>query len=352
MRTSSTRRHGLALVATTALAALAVTGCQAASPSASPGASGGTSAPGDAAAFPSAPLTITVPSGPGGGLDQLGRSVQLALTQSGLVTDNIQVFNNPGAGSMLGMNEFIREAKGDQHQLLAVSAVLLGAEKTSDIDVTLEGDTTPIAALASEYLTIVTRADSTYKTIKDFVDALKADPKSVHVVGSVAGSLEQVLMGLLAQSEGIDPSAITYVPYENASEQVTALLSGDADISVMGISEILSQLQDGSVVPLVVSSPERLEGIDAPTFGEAGLDKELAMANWRGIVGPPGLTDDQRDQVVELVAKMKDTDQWTEILKAKSWADTFIGGAEFGEYLNTESDRIGAALAGLGLIKG
>jgi putative tricarboxylic transport membrane protein len=250
------------------------------------------------------------------------------------------------------MNQFIREEAGDQYQLLAVSAVLLGAEKTSDIDVTLEGDTTPIAALASEYLTIVTRADSKYKTIKDFVAALKTDPKSVNVVGSVAGSLEQVLMGLLAQSEGIDPAAITYVPYENASEQVTALLSGDADISVMGISEILSQLQDGSVIPLVVSSPERLEGIDAPTFGEAGLSQELAMANWRGIVGPPGLTDQQRDQVVDLISKMKDTDEWKEILVSKSWANTFIGGAEFGQYMNTESERIGKALQGLGLIQG
>jgi len=302
--------------------------------------------------YPSKPLTITVPSGPGGGLDQLGRSVQLALTQSGLVKDNIQVFNNPGAGSMLGLNQFVREEKGDPYQLLAVSAVLLGAEKTADIDVTLEGDTTPVAELASEYLTIVTKKGSRFTTIQDFVDALKSDPASVKVVGSVAGSLEQVLMGLLAQSEGIDPSAITYVPYENASEQVTALLSGDADISVMGISEILSQIQDGSVVPLVVSSPERLDGIDAPTFGEAGLDEDLSMANWRGVVAPPGITDEQRDQIVDLISKMRETDQWREILTSKSWADTFKGGAEFGEYMNTESDRIGTALTGLGLVDG
>ncbi|PJJ65580.1 Bug family tripartite tricarboxylate transporter substrate binding protein [Compostimonas suwonensis] len=306
----------------------------------------------DADAFPSEPFTITVPSGPGGGLDQLGRSVQLALTQSGLVKDNIQVFNNPGAGSMLGLNQFVREEEGDPYQLLAVSAVLLGAEKTSDIDVTLEGDTTPIAELASEYLTIAVPKDSPYKTISDLVDALKKDPSGVNIVGSVAGSLEQVLIGLLAQSEDIDPTEITYVPYENASEQVTALLSGDADVSVMGISEILSQLQDGSVVPLVVSSPERIEGIDAPTFGEAGLSEDLAMANWRGIVAPPGITDEQRDQVVDLISQMRETDEWQEILTAKSWADTFKGGTEFGDYMNAESKRIGDALKGLGLIDG
>jgi len=334
-----TRRLRLAgATALVAVSALALSACQSGGPA------------GDDAEFPSEPFTITVPSGPGGGLDQLGRSVQLALTQSGLVSGNIQVFNNPGAGSMLGLNQFVREEEGDPYQLLAVSAVLLGAEKTSDIEVTLEGDTTPIAELASEYLTIVTRSDSDIQTIQDLVDDLKDDPKSVNIVGSVAGSLEQVLIGLLAQSEGIDPAEINYVPYENASEQVTALLSGDADVSVMGISEILSQLQDGSVVPLVVSSPERLEGVDAPTFGEAGLDEDLAMANWRGIVGPPGLTDEQRDQVVDLISQMRETDEWQEVLESKSWADTFKGGAEFGEYMNSESDRIGTALKGLGLV--
>lgn len=342
MSITRTRRFRGGVIAVLA-AAVALTGCQATT--------GGDAGAADAK-FPSKPFTITVPSGPGGGLDQLGRSVQLALTQSGLVTQNIQVFNNPGAGSMLGLNQFVREAKGDEYQLLAVSAVLLGAEKTSDIQVTLEGDTTPIASLASEYLTIVTRPDSGIKTINDLVKKLKDDPGKVNIVGSVAGSLEQVLIGLLAQSQDIDPADINYVPYENASEQVTALLSGDADVSVMGVSEILSQLQDGSAIPLVVSSPERLEGVDAPTFEEAGLPADLAMANWRGIVGPPGLSDEQRDQVVALIEKMKATDEWQKILTAKSWADTFIGGADFGDYMNSESTRIGDAMKGLGLIDG
>jgi len=328
------------VIAMATASALALSACQAGN------AGGGESD------FPSKPFTITVPSGPGGGLDQLGRSVQLALTQSGLVEGNIQVFNNPGAGSMLGLNQFVREEEGDPYQLIAVSAVILGAEKTSDIKVTVEGDTTPIAELASEYLTIVARSDSPYKTINDLVDALKDDPKKVNIVGSVAGSLEQVLIGLLAQSEGIDPGDINYVPYENASEQVTALLSGDADVSVMGISEILPQIQDGSVKALVVSSPDKIEGIDAPTFGEAGLDEDLAVANWRGIVGPPGISDEDRDKLVELLDKMRQTDEWAKILEAKSWADTFKGGEEFGEFLNSESDRIGGALKGLGLLDG
>jgi putative tricarboxylic transport membrane protein len=232
---------------------------------------------------------------------------------------------------MLALNQFVTQNKNkdDPYQLAAVSAVTLGAEKTSDIKVTVEGDTTPLAALASEYLTIVTKADSKYQTMQDLVDALKADPKSVNIVGSVSGSLEQVLMALLAQSLGVNPADVKYVPYENASEQVTAVLSGDADVSVMGISEILPQIQEGSVKPLVVSSPERIDGYDAPTFAEAGLSADLSMANWRALVGPKGISTEDRDKVVGLLEQMTKTDEWQQILKSKQWADTFKGGDEF-----------------------
>ncbi len=327
-----------ALAATAAIASvIALSACQ--SPA----------APESAADYPSKPLTITVPAAPGGGYDQLGRSVQQALMTSGLVDGNIQVFNNPGAGGMLGLNEFVQDENGDPYQLLSMGVVLLGAEKTSDLDVTVEGDTTPIAQLASSYLTIVVRADSKFKTINDLADQLAKDPGSVSIAGSVTGSLEQILMGLLAESVGADPTAIKYVAYENASEQTTSLLSGDADVSVTGISETQAQLDDGSVRALVVTSEERVDGVDAPTFAEAGLDESLVMANWRGVVAPAGITDEQRQAIVDLITKMRATDEWQDMLTTHLWSDTFKSGDEFATFVNSESDRIGKALTSLGL---
>jgi len=301
------------------------------------------------AAYPAKPLTITVPAAPGGGYDQLGRSVQQALTTSGLVSGNIQVFNNPGAGGMLGLNQFVEDETGDPYQLLSMGVVLLGAEKTSDLDVTVESDTTPIAQLASSYLTIVVRADSDITSINELADRLADDPGSVSIAGSVTGSLEQILMGLLAESVGADPTAIKYVAYENASEQTTSLLSGDADVSVTGISETQAQLDDGSVRALVVTSDERVDGVDAPTFAEAGLSDDLVMANWRGVVAPSGITDAQRDQIVDLIQRMRETDEWKELLESHLWSDTFLAGDEFAAFVDSESERIGGALESLGL---
>jgi len=319
------------------LAALVVlSGCQAANDD-------------DLADYPARPLTMVVPAAPGGGYDQLGRSVQQALMTSGLVEGNIQVFNNPGAGGMLGFNQFVQDEAGDPYQLLSMGVVLLGAEKTSDLETTVEDDTTPIAQLASSYLTIVVRADSPIRTISDLGDRLAADPHSVSIAGSVTGSLEQILMGLFAESVGADPSEINYVAYENASEQVTAILSGDADVSVTGISETQAQLDDGSMRALVVTSPERVAGVDAPTFAEAGLGDDLVMANWRGIVAPPGISTEQRDAIVDLVTRMHDTPEWQEMLESHLWSDTFMTGDEFADFVASESERVGAALDSLGV---
>ncbi|WP_168200382.1 Bug family tripartite tricarboxylate transporter substrate binding protein [Protaetiibacter larvae] len=307
---------------------------------------------GEEAPFPSKPFTIVVPAAPGGGYDQMGRAVQQALTKSGLVTSNITVFNNPGAGGVLGLNEFSQDAQGDPFQLLSMGVVLLGAEKTSDLDVRVENDTTPIARLGSSYLTIVAKADSDIQSLGDLADKLKADPGSVSIAGSVTGSLEQILMGLFAESIGLDPKAIKYVAYENASEQTTAVLSGDADVSVTGLSETQAQIDDGSMRALVVTSPERIDGVDAPTFEEEGFSADLVTANWRGVVAGPGISDEDRDKLVDLITQMQATPEWKQLLTQYNWSDTFLAGDEFSDFVTSESKRIGDALTALGVTEG
>lgn len=307
---------------------------------------------GDTPSYPTKPLTIVVPAAPGGGYDQMGRAVQQALSKSGLVSGNITVFNNPGAGGMLGLNQFTQDAQGDPYQLLSMGAVLLGAEKTSDLDVTVEGDTTPIARLGSSYLAMVVKNDSDITSLSDLADRLKADPGSVSIVGSVTGSLEQILVGLFAESIGVDPMKVKYVAYENASEQTTAILSGDAQVSVTGLSETQAQLEDGSMRALVVTSPERVDGVDAPTFEEEGFDADLVTSNWRGVVAPPGITDEERDQIVDLITRMAKTPEWKTLLETYHWSDTFLAGDEFADFVSSESTRIGGALDSLGVTGG
>ncbi len=61
---------------------------------------------------------------------------------------------------------------------------------------------------------------------------------------------------------------------------------------------------------LAVSGDERLDGVDAPTLTEAGID--LVFTNWRGVLAPPGISDEQRDYLIDLFTEMHDTDEWQE----------------------------------------
>ena len=70
-------------------------------------------------------------------------------------------------------------------------------------------------------------------------------------------------------------------------------------------------------------------GIDAPTLKEAGID--LVFTNWRGIVAPPGISDAQKERLVDAFQKMHETQEWKDALKANSWADAFQTSDQFGD---------------------
>lgn len=341
MNAARSTRRNVTIVASMAAVLLGATACQ----------SNQTEA-GSAEGYPSEPLSIMVPASPGGGYDQLARSVQQSLTESGLIEDNIQVYNVPGAGGTAGLTQFISEHEGDPHQLMAMGLVLVGSQKTTAAPVTVEDNTTPVAELAAEYITFVVRDDSPIGSLTDFVDRIKADPASVNIGGSSSGSIEHVVMGTLAEAIGVDPTALNYVPYESGGEQTTSLLSGDTDITITGISETKAQLDSGEMRALVVTSEEPIEGVDAPTFLEEGYDESLVVANWRGLLAPPGISDEQKNAIVELLEEMRGTAEWAEILETRGWDDTFKGGDEFSTYLQSESDRMEQALKSLGLING
>jgi putative tricarboxylic transport membrane protein len=92
-----------------------------------------------------------------------------------------------------------------------------------------------------------------------------------------------------------------------------------------------------------------VEGVDAPTIKEAGVD--VALMNWRAVFGPPDLTTEQRDAVVAVIQKMHDSPEWQQALESNGWTDFFKTGDEFATFLNNEITRIEGVLRDIGLIE-
>jgi putative tricarboxylic transport membrane protein len=290
-------------------------------------------------------LKITAPAAPGGGWVQTARTMADSMKTAG-VAKNIQVSNVPGAGGTIGLAQFVDTQKGKGDSLLVTGLVMVGAILTNTSPVSL-ADTTPIARLTGEYEIIVVPADSKFQTMADLVAAIKADPGAVAWAGGSAGGTDHILVGLIAQAAGADPTKINYVPFSGGGEALAALLGGHVAAGVSGIGEFIGQVEAGKLRALAVSAPQPISNI--PTLKEQGVDVELA--NWRGIVAPPGLSAEATQELVATVSRTVESQPWQEALKTKGWTDLYLAGDQFDEFLRSEEARTKAVLTQIGLVK-
>lgn len=290
-------------------------------------------------------LRMMVPADPGGGWDLTARALQEAMKDTGTV-DEVEVFNVPNAGGIVGLSQ-VAEASPEENLSMVMGLVMVGSIITSDSEVTLD-DTTPIAQVASEYEVLVVPGDSPYQDLGDFVDALEADPGSVPIAGGSAGGTDQILAGLIAQDIGADATDVNYVAFSGGGAATAAILGGKVDAGISGYSEFAPQIEAGEMRALAVSSPERIEGVDVPTLREGGVDVELA--NWRGVVAPPDISEDQRDALVAALEEARQSESWQQTLDENHWRDTWMVGEEFEDYISSEEERVQQILSDLGLV--
>ena len=291
-------------------------------------------------------FSIMAPADPGGGWDSTARALQQALDDSGVVSGNVEVYNRPGAGGTTGLAEFATDKDGRADELMVMGLVMIGAIETNDAPVGLDS-VTPIASLTAEYESIVVPAGSKYQTVEDLLADFEADPRSISWGGGSAGGTDHILVGLIAEATGAEPSDINYIAHSGGGEALSSILSGGVTAGVSGISEFEDQVASGELRYLAVSSPDPIEGVDAPTLRSVGVDIELT--NWRGLVAPAGISDAERDELVAMVDELVASDEWQDVLEANDW-DSFVQvGDEFDAFLTDEESRVAAILERIGL---
>lgn len=290
---------------------------------------------------------IMAPAAPGGGWDQTARSMQTALQDEG-ISGNVQVTNVAGAGGTIGLAQFVNQANGDPSQLIVGGYVMVGAILTNASPVTLD-QVTPIARLTGEYEAIVVPAASDIKDMAGLVAKLKADPGSVSWGGGSAGGTDHITAGLIAKAVGVDPTQINYIAFSGGGEALAAILGGQVTVGISGYGEFASQIQAGELRLIGISSDERIQGIDAPTFKEGGVD--VSIQNWRMVAAAPGLSDEQKASVAADIDKMVKSATWQKILADKGWANTYLAGDEFNAQLKKDIEATSAILKDIGLVK-
>ena len=291
-------------------------------------------------------LEILAPAGPGGGYDQLARATQEVLQKHDLAS-GVQVQNIPGAGGTIGLAQFV--TKNARTPTVMVAGLgLVGAILTNKSPVTLD-QVAPLARLTGEFQPLVVAADSPIKSLADLLAQFKADPGSVSWGGFALGSPDHILSALIVQAAGGDVAKMNYIVAGAGGEMLAQVMGGHITVATGGLNEMAQQIQAGKLRALGISSPERLPGVDIPTFKEQGID--VTLINWRGLMAPAKMRPADLKALDAGLAEAVRTEEWQALLKERGWVDMYQPSAEFAEFLGTERPRIEGILKQVGLVK-
>ncbi len=291
-------------------------------------------------------LRMMVPNSPGGGYDLTARTA-VKIMEDTDITGRIEVFNVIGAGGTVAMARLMNE-RGNNDLMMMMGLGVVGAVYTNGSSARAS-DATALAKMVEEQEGILVPGDSPFRTIDDLVAAWKADPSKVSIGGgSSPGGPDHLFPMETARAVGVDPRTVNYITYDGGGDLLTALLGKKIAAGTTGLGEFVDQIEAGQVRVLAVSGAERVQGIDAPTLTEAGID--MTFTNWRGVLAPPGISDDARDAMVAALTELHDTDEWKEAMVKNGWSDAFTTGPEFEQFLKDQDERVSTTLTDLGLL--
>lgn len=297
-------------------------------------------------------LEMWIPNSPGGGYDQTGRAAVSIIEDEDITGGDFEVTNILGAGGSVAMSRLMG-AEGDEHVVMTMGLGVVGSAYSFETGYGVT-DATPIAQLIEDYEGVLVPTDSPFTTIDDFVEAWKADPSAIVIGGgSSPGGPDHLFPMQLAETVGIDPREVQprYATYDGGGPLTSALLGEKIDVGFSGLGEFEGQIAAGELRVLAVSGEERMTGMsidDVPTLQEAGID--LVFTNWRGVLAPPGISEERRDELIAYFEQMHDTPQWQQALEENGWGDEFVTGDDFEQFLEEQDERVASTLEEVGLL--
>jgi tripartite-type tricarboxylate transporter receptor subunit TctC len=296
-------------------------------------------------AYPSKPIRLVIPFPPAGGTDSLSRAIAYAIGNTTKWT--IVLDNKPGAGGNIGLAEIARAAPDGytigmgQTANLAVNPALYSKMLFDPIK-----DFTPIALVSSQPLILVVDSKSRFTSLKELVDAAKADPGKINMASSSNGTIGHIGGELFQRRAGIK---MTHVPYKGAGPVVTDLMGGSVDCFFGNTQAVGGLVTGGKLRALAVTSPKRLANFpDVPTIAELGYPG-FEAATWSGLVAPAGTSKAVVDRLNAEVQKALGTAE----MKQKLYEDgsTPLGGTpqQFADFIKSEHANWGSAVRDAGI---
>jgi putative tricarboxylic transport membrane protein len=273
---------------------------------------------------PTKPVDLIVHTGPGGGSDLLARAMVAMFEKEKLVAVRINVINKPGGNGAVAAAA-LAERKGDPHTIGLITSVWIAGPLTSaEAKITVH-DLKPIAQLMLEPAVFAVKADSPYKTLKDFIEAAKAKPGTLKQSGGSVTSRDNIVRLSLQHATG---AKWAFVSFPGGGERLAALLGGHVDIMVIEPQEAGEQVRAGKLRVLAQLTDKRLPAWqDVPTLKEAGYDVETTP-QIRAVVAPPEQPAEASAYWEHTFDALRKTESWKKYIHDNQLDEHFTNGTE------------------------
>lgn len=239
--------------------------------------------PATAQAWPSRPVRLVSPYAPGGSSDILTRVLGDFLSQR--LGQSLVVENRAGAGTRIA-NDYVAKAAPDGYTILhAAAPIAIGEALYPSLPYDLRKSFEPIISTAIAPLFMVVNADAPYKTVAEFVQWGKANPKGFTFGSPGAGSAPHLTAEMFIRAAG---GTGIVAQFKGDAPAYSELLAGRIDATLTAIATAVPHVQAGKLRVLAVATEKRTPlHPQTPTFVESGLPSVVGYG-WYGLMAPAG----------------------------------------------------------------
>jgi tripartite-type tricarboxylate transporter receptor subunit TctC len=292
--------------------------------------------------WPVKPVELINPFAAGAAADIQARKLAEIISRD--LGQPMVVRNVTGAGGAIAYNE-VNRSQPDGYTLIWFSGAIntLAARKQIAYDYTAF---VPIAGVGAETVCIAVAKDAPWKTLKDLIAYAKANPGKVTIGNSGMGSVTHMVPVAMASKAGIQ---VVHVPF-GRGVAVASLMGGKIQASSQHPAEVFSQVKNGDVRILVVSSEKRINiWPDVPTMKEQGVDLEFEQ--WRGIAAPKGTPKAVVDKLSPLVKKAVESKEWIDFAEGLGSTPQYRAPAVFEKFVGEVDQQTRGIMEEAGLLK-